>query len=209
MSAIIARRRPGRVHPDPVGRRGRRQVRLPQRTEGPGVRGGPGRGQGRGLAAWAGLIKRGKDPVEVGVHGIATNAVRYVRNGRRVGNRPAAGAPWTFTTPRPRRGTGSSSSAWTPATTPTPKTRRGGRGGSGWPRTTGSGRPTRRASGSTSRAGSGACRPRKRRIAELLTEGHDGVTVARTAGVTRAGSVRSRAELDGHWEAFQAQAVAR
>src|SRR4051812_10339029 len=37
-------------------------------------------------SAWHGLVKRGKDPVAVGVHGIATNAVRYVRNGRRVGN---------------------------------------------------------------------------------------------------------------------------
>jgi hypothetical protein len=37
-------------------------------------------------SAWHGLIKRGKDPVAVGVHGIATNAVRYVRNGRKVGN---------------------------------------------------------------------------------------------------------------------------
>src|SRR3954453_755640 len=37
-------------------------------------------------SAWTGLIRRGKDPLEVGVHGIATNAVRYVRNGRRVRN---------------------------------------------------------------------------------------------------------------------------
>src|SRR5688572_433982 len=38
-------------------------------------------------SAWHGLIKRGKDPVAVGVHGIAANAIRYVRNGRKVGNR--------------------------------------------------------------------------------------------------------------------------
>ena len=37
-------------------------------------------------SAWAGLLRRGKDPVEVGVTGIANNAIRYVRNGRRVGN---------------------------------------------------------------------------------------------------------------------------
>src|SRR4051794_2642752 len=35
--------------------------------------------------AWHGLIGRGKDPVEVGVHGIATNAVRYVKNRRKLG----------------------------------------------------------------------------------------------------------------------------
>ncbi len=52
------------------------------------------RGQGRTIAdvcaaawsAWQGLIKRGKNPMEVGPSGILANAIRYVRNGRRVGN---------------------------------------------------------------------------------------------------------------------------
>src|SRR3954453_6951606 len=35
--------------------------------------------------AWYGLVKRGKDPLEVGVHGIAHNAIRYVRNRRKLG----------------------------------------------------------------------------------------------------------------------------
>src|SRR5205823_1946402 len=38
-------------------------------------------------SAWHGLVERGKDPVEVGVDGIAHNAIRYVKNGRRLGNR--------------------------------------------------------------------------------------------------------------------------
>ena len=38
-------------------------------------------------SAWHGLIRRGKNPLEVGPCGILTNAIRYVRNGRRVGNR--------------------------------------------------------------------------------------------------------------------------
>ena len=37
-------------------------------------------------SAWHGLVERGKDPVEVGVHGIAANAIRWVRARRRVGN---------------------------------------------------------------------------------------------------------------------------
>lgn len=37
-------------------------------------------------SAWAGMLAKGRDPVEVGVHGIASNAVRNVRQGRRVGN---------------------------------------------------------------------------------------------------------------------------
>ena len=48
-------------------------------------------------SAWHGLIRRGKDPLEVGPYGILTNAIRYVRNGRRVGN-PGSGRgrmdPW-------------------------------------------------------------------------------------------------------------------
>src|SRR3954468_24588831 len=35
--------------------------------------------------AWHGLLRRGKDPLEVGVHGIANNAIRYVRNRRKLG----------------------------------------------------------------------------------------------------------------------------
>jgi DNA-directed RNA polymerase specialized sigma24 family protein len=36
-------------------------------------------------AAWHGLVARGQDPVAVGIAGIAHNACRYVRNGRRLG----------------------------------------------------------------------------------------------------------------------------
>jgi hypothetical protein len=36
-------------------------------------------------SAWIGLIKRGVDPVSVGVTGIAANSLRYVRNGRKLG----------------------------------------------------------------------------------------------------------------------------
>src|SRR4051794_18881078 len=35
--------------------------------------------------AWYGLLRRGKDPLEVGVHGIANNAIRYIKNGRKLG----------------------------------------------------------------------------------------------------------------------------
>ena len=38
-------------------------------------------------SAWVGLISRGRDPLEVGACGIANQAVRYVRNGRRIANR--------------------------------------------------------------------------------------------------------------------------
>jgi DNA-directed RNA polymerase specialized sigma24 family protein len=41
-------------------------------------------------SAWSGLIKRGRSPLEVGPIGILNFAVKYVRNGRRVGN-PGSG----------------------------------------------------------------------------------------------------------------------
>ncbi len=50
-------------------------------------------------SAWYGLIKRGKNPLEVGPTGILANAIRYVRNGRRVCN-PGCGRgrmdPWNW-----------------------------------------------------------------------------------------------------------------
>src|SRR4051812_17436495 len=36
-------------------------------------------------AAWRGLLKRGKDPMAVGATGIAFNATRYVKGGRKLG----------------------------------------------------------------------------------------------------------------------------
>ena len=41
-------------------------------------------------SAWHGLIERGKNPLEVGPSGILNFSLRYVKNGRRVGN-PGSG----------------------------------------------------------------------------------------------------------------------
>jgi hypothetical protein len=37
-------------------------------------------------SSWCGLVRRGSNPMEVGWTGILNNAIRYVRNGRRLGN---------------------------------------------------------------------------------------------------------------------------
>ena len=50
-------------------------------------------------SAWHGLIQRGKNPLEVGPTGILNNAIRYVRNGRRIGNRSCGRGrmdPWNW-----------------------------------------------------------------------------------------------------------------
>ena len=57
-------------------------------------------------SAWHGLIRKGKDPVEVGVTGIANNAIRYVRNGRRVGNTTCGRGAMDIQHPRVRRDQG-------------------------------------------------------------------------------------------------------
>ena len=62
-------------------------------------------------SAWHGLIRKGKDPLAVGVTGIANNAIRYVRNGRRSATPPAAAVPWTS-------GTRASVAPWASASFP-------------------------------------------------------------------------------------------
>ena len=47
---------------------------------------------------------------------------------------------------------------------------------------------------------------RKRRVAELLAEGHEGVVVARTVGIAPSRVTQLRSELAASWRAFQGQA---
>ena len=48
---------------------------------------------------------------------------------------------------------------------------------------------------------------RKRRVAELLAEGHEGVVVARTVGIAPSRVTQLRSELAASWRAFQAGAI--
>ena len=161
-------------------------------------------------SAWHGLVKRGKDPVAVGVHGIATNAIRYVRNGRKLGAGPtAAAAPWTSTTARPRRSVRVQARQ--------PRLRRRGRrrgfargvvagvAGRGQPGQAGRrGRLPGRLRGAGWRAcpsgsgGSPSCWPRGTRGSSW--RGWSGCSPGRVSQV--------RAELEASWRAFQGQAEA-
>ncbi len=154
-------------------------------------------------SAWAGLIRRGKNPVEVGIHGIASNAIRYVKNGRRLGNKSSGRGGMDLYNPKAQARCGfrlvsldagddagpgdSSSGSWR-----------------GW---LAEDRRVGPADLACSRldfeswlAGLPA---RKRRIAELLAEGHDGVVVARMVGVSPGRVCQVRPELQRSWEAFQ------
>ena len=104
-------------------------------------------------SAWVGLLSRGKDPVQVGVHGIANNAVRYVRNGRRVANRSCGRGAMDVYHPEARKARGFR------VINPDSLDETVGGSPSGRMDQLIARRPTRRASGSTTSSGSGPCHP--------------------------------------------------
>jgi hypothetical protein len=159
-------------------------------------------------SAWAGLLKRGKDPVEVGVHGIATNAVRYVKNGRKVGNRTCGrGALDVY-----HRKAQAASGFTLVSLDSGDEILAGSSGRSVWrerlaedPR----GTPADEACFRLDfECWLGGLPGRKRRIVELLAEGHDGVVVARTLGLTPGRVSQVRTELEANWRAFEGEAKA-
>jgi DNA-directed RNA polymerase specialized sigma24 family protein len=57
-------------------------------------------------SAWHGLIRRGRNPLEVGPMGILINAVKYVKSGRRVGNKGSGRGRMDIWNHRTQRATG-------------------------------------------------------------------------------------------------------
>ena len=184
------------VHGRPAGHRRRRPLRLP-----PPLAPGPRRGHRRGPglppgSAWHGLLERGKDPVAVGVSGIAANAVRARQERPPVGNRGGGrGAMDVYHFKGRRRPAGSRSSA---------STRDAGRsrvrartpGGSGWPADNRVGPADEAAFRVDFAAWLAGLPARKRRVAELLAEGHGTGEVAGLLGVTP-GAVSQAADVAG------------
>jgi hypothetical protein len=153
-------------------------------------------------SAWHGLIRKGKDPVEVGVTGIANNAIRNVRQGRRIGNRTcgrgamdvfhrkaqAAGGFKVLSLDRDAaRGPGPGSDVWRQ-----------------WLAEDNRVSPADEACFRLDFAAwLGGLPEKKRRVAELLAEGHEPGLVARIVGVSPARISQLRTELAGSWERFQ------
>jgi len=151
--------------------------------------------------AWYGLLRRGLDPRSVGVTGLAANAARYVRNGRRLG----CGTPGRANDvldPGVRRRHG-----FNVVSLDRDAERELGPGSDAW-------RDWLAEDNKATPADQAAFRldlqewldrlpARKRKVAELLSEGHDGVVVARLLGITPGRVSQVRDELWASWRAFQ------
>jgi hypothetical protein len=149
-------------------------------------------------SSWVGLISRGQDPVQVGVCGIANQAVRYVRNGRRIANRSGGRGAMDVYHPRAQKARGfrvfnsggvdeaeegEETGVWTNACTPADEA----------------------CFRIDYAAWIEALAPRRRRTAELLAAGHGTLEVAKEVGVTAAAISQARTALYVSWLKFQGE----
>jgi hypothetical protein len=155
--------------------------------------------------AWHGLVARGQDPVAVGVTGIAHNACRYVRNGRRLGTGSCGRGVMDVYHRKAQAACGFTVLSLDSGDeiTARPTT------GSHW----------RQWLAADSRVGPAATAAfrldfsawleelpeRKRQMAELLALGHETGVVARMLGVSAGAVSQTRTWLEANWKAFQAQ----
>jgi hypothetical protein len=155
-------------------------------------------------SAWSGLLKRGKDPVAVGVSGISHNAVRYVKNGRRLGNRNSGRGAMDVYHKKAQAACGfkvfSFNSNAEIESRPARNVWRE------WVaednRVTPADEACFRLDFSDWLAGLPA---RKREMAELLAEGHETGVVATIVGVSQGRVSQMRSELAASWRAFQGE----
>lgn len=159
-------------------------------------------------STWYRLLRRGKDPLAVGAAGIAFNATRHVKNGRRIGGRGASGRGiLDVHDPRAQRkcgfrivGLGSESDPESGAPAETWKQ---------WSAARSHVTPADEAVFRLDFADWLERLPaRKRQMAELLAEGHGTGAVARLLGVTPGAVSQVRGWLERSWHTFQSQANA-
>ncbi len=155
--------------------------------------------------AWRGLVERGKDPVAVGVSGIAGYAVRHVLNGRRIGNRGGGRGGMDVFHFKAQAACG-----FKVVGLGRDAEREPGRGSDAWKEWLACDNRVGPADEAAFRVDFGswlaALPGRKRRVAELLAEGHEGVVVARLVGIAPSRVTQLRSELAASWRAFQGQA---
>jgi DNA-directed RNA polymerase specialized sigma24 family protein len=153
-------------------------------------------------SAWHGLIRKGRNPLAVGVTGIANNAIRYVKSGRKLGNRTCGRAAMdVFRKAQKARDfkvvSLDSNDQFIPGSL------------------VGTWRDWLACDNRVGPADEAAFRVdfaawlagltvQKRRVAESLAEGNDPGVVARVVGVSPARVSQLRHELEASWQAFQA-----
>jgi len=153
--------------------------------------------------AWHGLIRRGRDPVAVGVTAIAANVCRGVRKGRKVGNPTAGRGAMDVQNPEVRRRLG---------LRVVPFEEVAGPPSGSWQDWLAEDHRVGPAEEACFRldfaAWLGGLPVRKRRVAELLAVGHGTVEVAQLVGVTPAAISQARVALARSWREFQGEVVA-
>jgi hypothetical protein len=164
--------------------------------------------QGAAWAAWHGLLRRGRDPREVGPAGIARNAARYVRNGRKLGCGSIGCTAIDVFDWRARRRSHRGVFSLDRAE-PNPS----GPAAEGWRAWLVEDRRARPDAAAAFRIDFAAwldrLPARKRLMAERLAAGETTGAVARTLGVTPAAVSMTRAWLAADWRAFQGEADVR
>ena len=153
-------------------------------------------------SAWHGLIRKGKDPLAVGVTGIANNAIKYVKSGRKLGNPTCGRGAMDVWHPRVRRALGLSVVSFEELA------RRSHGSWQDWlvadRRVTPADLACSRLDFAVWLAG---LPEKKRRVAELLAEGHEGVVVARLVGIAQSRVCQLRRELEASWGALRGGAT--
>ena len=156
--------------------------------------------------AWSGLIRRGIDPVTVGIGAIAANACRYTRNGRRLGTGTVGRGALDVFNPKAQKKLGfrviSLDCRDERDGDVTAETWRG------WLAQDRRTSPGDAAAFTIDLSRWMAELPeRKKTIAELLLEGHETGAVARMLAVTPSAVSQTRTWLELSWRSFQGEAV--
>ena len=159
--------------------------------------------------AWRGLIAKGRDPVAVGLSGIAAFAIRHTLKGRQIGRGRNGGGRHKMDVQH-RRAQNSAATRSSPTTPARPcGATTGRRPGSDWVATDHRMGPAEAAAFRIDYPAWLASLPERRRLtAELLAEGHGTLDVAHQIGVSPPAISQARLWLEKSWRDFEQGATA-
>jgi hypothetical protein len=152
-------------------------------------------------AAWHSLVRRGKDPLQVGITGIAARCCLFTKAGRKIGNKNRGRGCLDVLDTRAQRRLGLKIVSLDQDNEIAPEI---------WREWLAEDRRTRPCDAAAFRLDferwmAEELPERKRRMAELLLQGHETGVVARMLGVTPAAVSQTRAWLESSWRAFQGE----